>query len=214
MRLMNFACAAAIAVAALSASPAAFAQRNRGGNSTTVVVVNFQRVVSESALGRDLTTKLQAIRGQITQEAQALAPEQQAIQAEQQSLATASRNMTPDQVRASPTLAPRFQAFQQRVQQYQQRTQALEGDFECTQLIAFRDYDHTLSPIVRTAMLAQGAGVVLNSANVQQVEPQFDITNTVIQQLDAASRTATVARHAVSECASQQPAAGATPPAN
>jgi Skp family chaperone for outer membrane proteins len=214
MRLMNFACAAAIAVVALSASPAAFAQRNRGGGSTTVVVVNFQRVVSESALGRDLTTKLQAIRGQISQEAQALAPEQQSIQQEQQRLATASRNMTADQVRASPTLAPQFQAFQQRVQQFQARSQALEGDYECTQLIAFRDYDHTLSPIVRTIMLAQGAGAVLNSTNVQQVEPQFDVTNTVIQQLDAASRTATVARHAVSECASQQPAAGATPPAN
>jgi len=209
MRLLNFACAAAIAVAALSFSPAAFAQRGRGG--TSVIVVNFQRVVAESALGRDLTTKLQAIRGQITQEAQALAPEQQAIQAEQQRLATAARNMTPDQIRASATLAPQFQALQTRMQQFQQRGQALEGDFECTQLIAFRDYDHTLSPIVRTIMTGQGAGVVLNSANVQTVDPQFDVTNTVIQQLDAASRTAAVARHAASECASQQGAGGAAP---
>lgn len=201
MRLMNLVCAAAIAVVAVSASTAAFAQRNRGG--TTVVVVNFQRVVAESALGRDMTTKLQAIRQQISTEAQALAPEQQSIQQEQQRLATASRNMTPDQIRASSTLAPQFQAFQTRVQQFQQRSQALEGDYECSQLMAFRDYDRQVSPIVRSVMQAQGAGVVINSANVQTVEPQFDVTNTVIQQLDAAARTATVARHAVSECQGQ-----------
>lgn len=214
MRLMKFACAAAIAVAAISAaSPAAFAQRNRGGGGASVVVVNFQRVVAESALGRDMTTKLQAIRQQISAEAQALAPEQQSIQAEQQRLATASRNMTPDQIRASATLAPQIQALQTRMQQFQARGQALEGDFECTQLLAFRDYDRQLSPVVRTAMLAQGAGVVINSANVQTVEPQFDITNTVIQQIDAAARTATVARHAVSECQGQT-AAPASAPAN
>lgn len=212
MRLMNFACAAALAVAALGTSTAAFAQRGHGG--TTVIVVNFQRVVSESALGRDLTTKLQAIQQQVTQEAQALAPEQQAIQEEQQRLATAARNMTADQIRASATLAPQFQALQTRMQQFQQRGQALQGDFECTQLIAFRDYDHTLSPIVRTIMTGQGAGAVLNAANVQTVDPQFDVTNTVIQQLDAASRTATVARHAGTECASQQGAAPASAPAN
>jgi hypothetical protein len=46
---------------------------------------------------------------------------------------------------------------------------------------------------------------------VQVSDPQYDITNTVIQQLDQnqSTRTANVARHGVAECQAQQPAAAA-----
>ena len=48
----------------------------------------------------------------------------------------------------------------------------------------------------------RGAGVVINSSGAIYVAPEVDITAAVIQQLDQnqATRTATVARHAVSEC--------------
>jgi hypothetical protein len=57
-------------------------------------------------------------------------------------------------------------------------------------------------------MEARGAGVVLDANNVQMVLPQFDITTTVIQQLDQneATRTANVTRRSVAECQQQQPA--------
>jgi hypothetical protein len=58
-------------------------------------------------------------------------------------------------------------------------------------------------------MTSRGAGIVIDSSNTTTFDPNFDITTTVIQQLDQNqnSRVANVARHAASECqAQQQPA--------
>lgn len=209
MRVVSTFSAVALAAAALVMSSSdALAQRNRG-QSTTAVVINYQRVAAESVLGRDMQAKLAALRQQFAGEAQALAPEQQSLQQERDRLAQASRNMTPQQIQNSSTLAPQFQQYQQRAQQFEGRANALRGDMECSQLIALRDFDRLVSPIVRSVMETRGAGIVVDSSNVTVSSPDFDITNTVIQQLDQNqnTRVANVARHAVSECQAQQPAA-------
>jgi Skp family chaperone for outer membrane proteins len=212
MRSLRVISAIAVAAVALTATSDAFAQRNRN-QATTVVVINYQRVVAESAIGRDMAAKLQQVRTQLGTEAQSLAPEQQSIEQERQRLAQASRNLSPEQIRNSSTLAPQFEQFTHRLQQFQARTQGLQGDFECSQALALRDFDRQVSPIVRSVMEARGAGVVLDASNIQLVLPDFDVTNTVIQQLDQnqATRSATVARHALTECQAQQPAAQPAP---
>lgn len=205
MRLLQFVSAVSLSAVALGMASTAQAQRN---GAAQVVVVNYQRVVSETALGRDMTTKLQGIRTQLQQEAQALQPEEQAVTQERQRLLTASHGMTPDQIQASATLRPQFDAFNQRVQQLQARSQSLQGDFECSQAIALHAFEQQIDPALHAAMQQHGAGVAIDSGNVQAVDPQFDITNTLIQQLDQnqATRTATVTRHALSECQpAQQP---------
>lgn len=213
MRFISAVCASAIlAVAVIAASSSdALAQRNRGGQATTVVVVNSQRVLAELAIGRDMTAKLQTVRAQIGQEAQSLGPEGQSIEQERQRLTTATRNMTPEQVRASSTYAPQFQALSQRLEQFQRRSQGLQGDFECSQLIALREFNEAVTPIVRSVMQSRGAGVVLDAGNIQVVAPEYDITNAVIQQLDQSARASNASRHAVTEC--QAPQAPQAPPA-
>jgi Skp family chaperone for outer membrane proteins len=198
--------AAATCVAALAVAPSAFAQRN---TAASALVINYQRLANESALGRDMTTKLQGLRTQIQQEAQALQPEVQSLEQERQRLTTATRGMTQAQVQANTTLTPQFQAFQQRVQTLQQRQQTLQGDMECSQLIAVRDFQAQIAPSIRTLMQSRGAGMVIDTGSVQLFDPQYDVTNTVIQQLDQnqSTRTATVARHGVAECQAQPAAA-------
>lgn len=207
MRLMSAICAAAaITVAAASVAPEASAQRNRNNQATTVVVVDYQRLLAESVLGRDMQAKLAQVRTQVQTEAQGLAPEQQSIEQERARLAQASRNMTAEQVRNSSTLNPQFQALQQRMEQFQRRQAGLQGDLECSQALALRDFNAQVSPIVRSAMEARGAGVVLDASNIQFVQPQFDVTTAVIQQLDQSARTSNAARHPVTDCQSQAPA--------
>lgn len=205
MRLLSILSATAIAVVALAATPDAFAQRGRNNQSTTAVAINYQRVVAESALGRDMQTKLQQVRAQIGTEAQALQPEGQSIEQERQRLATATRNMTPQQIEASSTYRPQFEQLAQRLQQFQQRSQGLQGDFECTQLLSLREFDRAVSPVVRSVMEARGAGIVLDASSAQLVLPEYDITTAVIQALDQnqATRTSNVTRHAVAECTQQ-----------
>jgi len=199
MRLISIACAAAIAVVALVVTSDAFAQRNR---AASVVVVNYQRVIAESAIGRDMTAKLQQVAAQIGQERQALAPEGTSLEQERQRLAQTTRNMSAEQIRSNQQV----QAFAQRERQFQQRAQALQGDFECTQLVALRDLQRQIEPVVRGVVESRGAGVALDAANTSIVLPDFDVTSTVIQQLDqnGGTRTANVTRRPVSECLGQQ----------
>jgi Skp family chaperone for outer membrane proteins len=206
MRLMSaMAAAAVITVAAVTMAPDASAQRNRD-QATTVVVVNYQRVLAESVLGRDMTAKLQQVRTQIQAEATALGPEGQSIEQERGRLAQASRNMTADQIRNNSNLNSQFEALQTRIQQFQTRQAGLQGDLECSQAFALRDFNAQASPVVRSAMEARGAGVVLDAGSIQFVTPTYDITTTVIQQLDQSARTSSAARHALAECQSQAPA--------
>ncbi|MBI3437054.1 MAG: OmpH family outer membrane protein [Proteobacteria bacterium] len=209
MRLTKLVLATAVSAVALASAPGAFAQRN---NAASVVVVNYQRLLAESALGRDMSTKLQGVSAQIQQQAQAMQSEGQAIETEDQRLQTATRGMTAAQVQANSALSSQIQALQARVQQFQARRQSLQGDMQCSQIFALRDFTNRANPVVRTVMQSRGAGVVVDAASSQVFDPAMDITNTVMQQLDAAQRTATVARHSVSECQQSASAAPAVAP--
>lgn len=203
MRLLSMFSAAAIAVAALAAASDADAQRNRNNNqATTAVTINYQRVMTESVIGRDMSTKLQQVRAQVSTEAQTLGPEQQSIEQERQRLQAATRSQSAEQIRNNPQV----QALEQRAQQWQARAQQLQGDLECTQLLSLRELDRQIEPTVRTVMQARGAGIVIDEANVNVSLPEFDITAAVIQALDQnqATRTATVSRRSVTECQGQQ----------
>ncbi len=202
MRLLSIFSAAAIAVAAIAATSDASAQRNRNnGQATTSVVINYQRVLAESALGRDLQAKLQTVRQQISAEVQGLAPEQQSIEQEAQRLAASTRNQSTEQLRNNPQV----QALAQRQQQLQARVAGLQGDMECTQILSRLDVNRLVEPVVRSVMQSRGAGIVIDSSNVSVSAPEFDITATVIQQLDAnqATRATNVTRRPVAECQAQ-----------
>lgn len=202
MRLLSIACAAALAVAAVFVATDASAQRRGGGSP--IVVVNYQRVIAESAIGRDMSAKLQGVAQTIGAEAQALQPEGAAIEAERNRLAGLTRSMTPEQIRAHATYGPAYEALAQRLQAYQVRGQGLQGDLECTQVFALREFERLVTPVVRGVMESRGASVVVDARSVHASSTDADITATVIQQLDQneATRTIAVARHPVAECQS------------
>lgn len=204
MRLMSIVCAGAVAATAIALTPDAFAQRRGQGG---IVVLNYQRVLAESAIGRDLQTKLNGVRTQIGAEAQALAPEAQSIEQEARRLQGSLRNLSQQQLANNAEV----QALAQRQQQLQVRSASLQGDFECTQFIALRDVRAQIAPIIRAVMQQRNATAVLDSSVALEVAGDSDITATVIQQLDqnAATRAANVSRRPVSECVPQQAAAPA-----
>lgn len=203
--ITTFAAATLVAVAAMAAAPDASAQR-RGQSG--VVVLDFGRVLTESAVGRDMAAKLQAVRTEAAPEAQQLQTEARSIEEEGQRVQQATRNLSAEQRQGNAQV----QALSQRMSQFQQRRAALEGGLQCTEALALRDFNAQVTPTVRSVMESRGATVVLGRDSVQLAAPDADITNTVIQQLDQneATRTASVARRQVSDCqaqAQQQPAA-------
>ncbi len=204
MRFMSSVCAVAVAAVAMAAASDASAQRNRGNGATSVVVFNYQRVLAESTAGRGMVASLQSIGQQIQQEAQALAPEGQSLQEEQQRLENTLRNLSPEQRRNNSQL----QAFAQRAQQFQSRRAQLQGDMECTQLLALRAFDQQISPVVRQVMESRGAGVVLDADATQLHSPQFDVTTEVLERVNQSVPSITVTRRPYTECLPQQQATG------
>jgi len=203
MRVVSLFSAAALAVAAVAVSSDALAQRNRGNaQATQAVVINYQRVAAESVLGRDLQAKLAGLRQQFQTEAQALQPEHDSLEQEAARLAQTTRSMSQEQIRSNAAV----QQYAQRRQQFDQRAAGIRGDMECSQLIALRDFDRQVGPIVNSVMTSRGAGIVIDASNTTSFDPNFDITTTVIQQLDQNqnTRVANVARHSAAECQAQQ----------
>lgn len=202
MRVVSLFSAAALAVAAVAVSSDALAQRRGNAQATQAVVINYQRVAAESVLGRDLQAKLAGLRQQFATEAQALQPEHDSLEQEAARLAQTTRSMSQEQIRANAAV----QQYAQRRQQFDQRAAAIRGDMECSQLIALRDFDRQVGPIVNSVMTSRGAGIVIDASNTTSFDPNFDITTTVIQQLDQNqnTRVANVARHGAAECQTQQ----------
>ncbi len=201
MRLLGILGAVALAAAAIGVATDAAAQRNRN-NAATVVVFSYQRLVAESNAGRSMSSALQGVAQQINQELQALGPEGQSLQQEQARIEQLTRNMTAEQRRNNSQV----QAFAQRAQQFQTRRAQLEGDLECTRALALRAFNDQLRPILQQTAEARGAGIVLDSGSAFYNAPQFDVTNDVLQRVNASVPSISVTRRPYNECVQQQQA--------
>lgn len=181
-----------IAIAAmftlLTAAPSAFAQRNQGAS---VVVLNYENMITSSDVGRDMTTKLNQLNQQMQAELQ---PEAQTIQQEQQSLQQATSGMTPQQLRANSSLTARVEALQQRFEQFRTRETSSARDFDYTRQMTLADFNRQITPIVQEAMEARGASVVIEAAVTRLVLPSANITDDVVQRLNQRLRTINVTR--------------------
>lgn len=187
----QFIVAVAVAAAFTSVAPEAHAQRNRGGQAASVIVIDYQRIIESSNVGRDMTTKLNQIAQQMAAE---IAPEGQAIQTEQQSIAQAVQGMTPEQVRRNSSLNSRVEAFEQRVGQFRVRQQALARDMEYTRQVTINNFNTQITPTVRQVMEARGAGVVMDASAVNLMQPTANATDDVVQRLNQSIQTIEVTR--------------------
>lgn len=202
MRLVGIFAAAAFAAGALAVATDASAQRNRN-NAASVVVFDDDRVLAESNAGRGIASGLQAVGQQINQELQALGPERQSLMQEEQRVQQATRNMSAEQRRNNS----QYQALAQRAQQFQTRQAQLQGDMECTRVMALRAFGDQLRPILQQVMESRGAGVVLSRGSVAYHGPQVDVTNDVLQRVNASIPAITVTRRPYTECVQQQQSA-------
>lgn len=179
--------AAALAFAAMAASPQALAQPSQ--QSASVIVVNYEELIATSVAGRDLQAKLQQIAQTIDAE---LRPEASAIEAEQSSLRNATNGMTPQQVQGNAQLRGRIEALEQRAQTFRARQVTRSRDLEYTRQVAIAEFNRQITPSVQAVMQARNAGVVLDAAAAQLVAPGVDATRDIISRIDQSVRSVNV----------------------
>jgi Skp family chaperone for outer membrane proteins len=145
--------------------------------AATIIVVDIERVVSQSAAGKQamgeiqgkvttLQTRANALQGQLKTEADA-------IQAGQ-----ASKSL------AGPALETRVKAFGDKQQSAQQEVGRLENEIQRSRQFVLQQISDGVGPIVSQIMKERGANIALPKGATLQHAAALDVTTEVISRLD------------------------------
>lgn len=183
MSTFKFAKGALVAAAIFGFAGAAQAQ--------SILFVDVDRVLSESAVGQSiqaqLTTISQTMQGELQPTASSLAQEQAQLQAEIGAL-------TPEAAQQNAALNARVQDFQTRAQAFAVQEAQASADLQATQNAALRTIFDALGPQVEAVRAERGASAVLNTSAAAAMDPSLEITSDVIARLNQALPNAGVAR--------------------
>jgi Skp family chaperone for outer membrane proteins len=151
-----------------------------------IVVYDVNQLITQSAAGADMRTKLTAINDQIRRE---LEPDQRQLQTE---LAAIRATSVADA--QTPAAQARQESFQRLYAQFQQKQERLSAVMELTERNALSAFSQALAPVLRTTMLARNGLVAIQSQSVDAYVPGIEITADLVTRLNAATKTITVTR--------------------
>ncbi|AYG96074.1 OmpH family outer membrane protein [Brevundimonas naejangsanensis] len=169
----------AFALASLTAS-AALAQTqgpaNPGPAIPGVCVFYSQRVLAQSTVGQAVQTRVEQLAKEVQGELQ---PYATAIQTEAQALQQGAATIPADQMNQ------RRQALQQRIQEAQQLEATRDNELRYTLAQQRQKISEAIEPILVAVYQEKGCGIMLDRESVFILNPAMEVTDTVIQRLNA-----------------------------
>ncbi len=196
MKLLSGALVATLAVACgtqamaqAAAAPAAPAATptNPGPVIPGVCIFSNERAVGASAAGRAVATRMQQLQQAVNAE---LTPERTAIQAEGTAV-EGLRASNPQQYQT------RGQALVTRAQAFEQRVQLRAAELQATERRQVERISEAMEPIVQQIYAQRNCGLLVNRNAVFAGNPQMDITDAVIAQLNTRLPTLTFERERI-----------------
>lgn len=146
----------------------------------TIVIVDMDRIVNESAAGKtagtEIQTKVSTLRTRATTLQTQLKADAEAIQKGQA-----------DKTLAGAALEARAKAFGDKQQQAQQELGRLENDVQRTRQYVVDQITDAANPIITAVMREKGASIALQEGATLQHSASLDITNDVIARLNTAT---------------------------
>lgn len=192
LTLAAFALTSVVAAPAAAQTPAA-PQVTHGAAIAGVCVFHNERMLAQSTAGQALQAGMQRLLTEVQGELQ---PYATSIQTEAQQLQQGGQTADPD--------GTRRQALQQRAQEAAQLEQTRERELQYTRQVQLQTITQAADPIVLAAYQARGCSLLLDRNGVFVFNPEMDITDTVIQQLNTALPTISFNRLQVPAQAPQQ----------
>ncbi|MGQ5702273.1 OmpH family outer membrane protein [Sandaracinobacteroides sp. A072] len=142
-----------------------------------IVIVDMDRIVNESAAGKqagtDIQAKITGLQSRATTLQNQLKTDADAIQAGQ-----ANKSL------AGAALEARAKAFGEKQQQAQQELGRLEGDIQRSRQYVIKQITDAANPIITTVMRERGASIALAQGATLQHSSSLDVTNDVITRLN------------------------------
>lgn len=193
---------AAAAASALITPAAASAQTNAPQNPGPVIagvcVYHNARTMAQSSAGQAVEARMRQLAQEVQTELQPYATQ---IQTEAQQLQSSGASLPADQ------LNQRRQALQQRAQEAQQLEATRENELRYTLAVQRQAITDAVSPILVQVYQEKGCGLMLDRESVFIMNPAHDVTDLVIQRLNAALPTLSFNRMPVPAQQPNQPAA-------
>lgn len=140
-----------------------------------IIVIDFQRVTTESLVGKDVAMQLESNRVKVESRAGEL---DQQLASEQDELGRQRNIIAPD------AFEERVRSFNQRRQQAQAELQRLNQQHQRAAQQASLEIQRVLRPIVMDLMNEKGATIVLDKDLVYHSVGGLDVTTEVIERLD------------------------------
>lgn len=145
--------------------------------AATIIVVDIERVVSQSAAGKQAMSEIQ---GKVT----ALQTRANTLQGQLKTEADAIQAAQANKSLAGPALEARVKAFQQKQQSAQQEIGRLENEIQRSRQHVLQQISEAVGPIVAQLMKERGANIAVPKAATLQHAPALDVTAEVITRLD------------------------------
>lgn len=176
----------AFALASLVASTAVAQTQgpaNPGPAIPGVCVYFNQRLLAQSLVGQSVQTRMATLATEVQGE---LAPYYSTIETEVTQLQQGGAAADPDGSRRT--------AVQQRIREAQQLEQTRENELRYTQSEQVRLISNAVEPILVALYQERGCGIMLNRESVFIMNPAMDVTDTVIERLNASLSSLTFNR--------------------
>jgi len=165
-----------------------------------VCTYSNERAIGSSAVGKAVGTRMQALQAAVTAE---LKPEGEAIQAETKTV-EGLRTAQPQQYQQ------RGQALIQRAQAFEQKRNLRVAELQATEQEQIQRIAAELDPILKQVYAERNCGLMLDRNSLYGANPAMDVTDLVLQKLNAKITTLSFDRKRLD---TQQQAAAAPKPA-
>jgi outer membrane protein len=165
-----------VASAAWAQAPAPAAASAVGGPPVAGVCTYVgEGALLNSAVGKSTSERLKQLVAAVQAE---LTPEASAIQAE----AKAYQAMSPEQRQQN---AQKIGAFQQKVAAFERKQELRNREIEATRNKEFGLIGEAIQPIINQIATEKSCGLLIERTQVYWANPQMDVTEQVIQRLNA-----------------------------
>lgn len=179
-RIVSLSCACVLM--ALAAFPAV-AQSAASLPAARILIVDMQRVQKESVAAQSVQSQVQALEEQMQADFKAV---NESLQSEQEALKQQQTLLSPD------AFDERRREFEDRVREEERQLQEWQRGLQIAVRNAQRDILESLDPILRTLKDEKGGNILMDRQKILIGDPELDITDTVIQRLNAVLPSVTV----------------------
>lgn len=181
----------ALAAFAMLFTSAAVTAPVAAAQGTSVVVIDQARIMRESAGGKDIISKVQAIEETITAE---LKPTQDSLASEGQTLEAKTANMSMEAIAADEALRSEVEAYARKVQNFNQQRKIASAELQATERKAWNDFFTAMQPVLQEVVTEKGADIMFDRSDAIYASSAIDATDLVISKMDAKLPTVTVVR--------------------